>query len=276
MLTNPNDKTLQTAYLSQIWIYPVKSLAGTRVPAAHAGWSGLQHDRQWMVTDAGGRALTQRDIPGMALLRASVTANGLEMASIHEMGDKVIVPFSTRIGQQMQVKVWNDRVDAHCPSQIANQWLSERLGQEVKLVAMHPDISTRTYDVPRHPSGALSFADDFPYHLIGQSSVDDLNARLDEEVTIQRFRPNFVIAGLPPYGDDLLGTFTIGEAAFASISPCERCVMVNIEPGSAKKGRQPLKTLSNYRRQGNNITFGQNLIAIREGLVREMDQILMH
>lgn len=275
MLTNPNDKTLQTAYLSQIWIYPVKSLAGTRVPAAHAGWSGLQHDRQWMVTDGGGRALTQRDIPEMALLRASV-ANGLEIASIHEMGDKVIVPFSTRIGPQMQVKVWNDRVDAHCPSQIANQWLSERLGQEVKLVAMHPDISTRTYEVPRHPSGALSFADDFPYHLIGQSSVDDLNARLDEEVTIQRFRPNFVIAGLPPYGDDLLGTFTMGEAAFASISPCERCVMVNIEPGSAKKGRQPLKTLSTYRRQGNNITFGQNLIAIREGLVREMDQILMH
>jgi len=87
---------------------------------------------------------------------------------------------------------------------------------------------------------------------------------------------NFVIAGLPPYGDDLLGTFTMGDAAFASISPCERCVMVNIEPGSAKKGRQPLKTLSTYRRQGNNITFGQNLIAIREGLVREMDQILMH
>ncbi|SDG60835.1 hypothetical protein SAMN04487996_120123 [Dyadobacter soli] len=276
MLTNKNETALQTAYLSQLWIYPVKSLAGTRVPVARAGWSGLQYDRHWMITDARGHCLTQREIPGMALLRASVTTHGLQISLIHESGNTILVPFSTEIGPQLQVKVWDDTVNASAPGEQANQWLSDQLHHQLKLVGMQPDVSNRAYDVSPYPPGALSFADDFPYHLISQSSVDDLNTRLEEKVTIERFRPNFVIAGLSPFEEDQLGRFCIGEAQFASISGCERCVVVNINPRSGERGRQPLKTLASFRRQGSKISFGQNVIATREGTVREMDRVLIY
>ena len=265
---------MHSAYLSEIWIYPVKSLAGSRVPMAHAGWAGLQHDREWMVIDPHGKFLTQREIPRMALVQAGVTAEGLLLSVRNYPANQVLVPFA-RDGDRVQVKVWDDQLLACAQGPEADKWLSEELGRAVSLVRMHPDFSKRNYHVPDYPARALRFADDFPYHLISQSSVDELNIHLEEKVDTSRFSPKLVLAGGLPYDDDTLDTLVIGEAKFASISRCDRCVMVNVEPRSGEKGKQPLKTLASFRRHGGKINFGQNLIAVCEGIVREGDQILV-
>ncbi|WP_033403375.1 MOSC domain-containing protein [Dyadobacter beijingensis] len=272
---NPNQLPVHSTYLSEIWIYPVKSLAGFRVPSAHAGWPGLRYDRQWMVVDAHGRFLTQREMPQMALLQAEIGDNGLLLSAIGQSGAQVFVPVSKSGGPLRQVKVWDDTVIAYEPSAEANRWLSDRLDRDVALVAKQPDVAGRTYRIPGHAPQALSFADDFPYHLISQSSLDELNTQLDEPVDVRRFRPNFVISGASPYEEDALSSIAIGGAEFAPISPCERCVMVNVDPRSGEKGRQPLKTLAGTRRRGNRIHFGQNVVAVREGTVAEGDPVLI-
>jgi len=259
-----------SAYLSEIWIYPVKSLAGFRVPEAFAGAQGLRHDRQWMITDTLGNFLTQRKLPQMALLQACVVKEGLLLSQKDVPGDAILVPFSATIGPPLTLKVWDDFVPAHMPSMDANRWLSDKLGQDVFLVHMHPEAD-RTCRIPGHEPRALVFADDFPYHLVSQSSLDELNASLEEKVDSRRFRPNLVISGWQPFQEDSVDTITIGHAQFSFVSPCERCVMVNVNPETGQKTRQPLKTLAQMRRQGNNIIFGQNLIARREGLVAEGD-----
>lgn len=142
-------------------------------------------------------------------------------------------------------------------------------------VEMNPGTINGTGDIKSNEPAKLSFADDFPYHLVCQSSLDDLNSRLDEKIGISRFRPNFVISGLPAYLEDQLNTFSIGTAKFVSISPCERCMVVNIDPRSAEKSRQPLKTLASFRRQGSKINFGQNVTATQEGVVAEGDRVLV-
>lgn len=259
--------------LSEIWIYPVKSLAGFRVPLAHASWAGLQHDRQWMVIDEHGNFLTQRKIPGMALVRARVVADGLLLSAVQHPADQVLVPFSEPYGSLVSVKVWNDIAHAHLLTEEANLWLSSKLDQEVSIVAMDSAAPNRKYHVQGHASRALSFADDFPYHLVNQSSVDHLGVALGEKIDIRRFRPNFVITGCAPFHEDQFDTITIGEAKFAAISACERCVVVNIDPRSAEKGKQPLKALASISRQRNKVTFGQNVIATHEGIVAEGDHL---
>ncbi|OJV20514.1 MAG: MOSC domain-containing protein [Dyadobacter sp. 50-39] len=265
---------MDSAYLSEIWIYPVKSLAGFRVREAYAGWAGLRHDRQWMLIDAFGRFLTQRILPQMARLQARIVPEGLLLASIDELEDSILIPLSHPEGPLLTVKVWDDLAMAHMPSAAANRWLSDKLGREISIVGMRQAVVSRTYDGHDRTPRALSFADDFPYHLVGQSSVDALNISLEEKIDIRRFRPNLIISGCGPFEEDFIETFKIGGARFAAISPCERCLMVNVDPESGRAGKQPLKALARTRRQGNKIIFGQNVIPLQEGIIAEGDTLL--
>ncbi|WP_234669636.1 MOSC domain-containing protein [Dyadobacter sp. CY261] len=264
-------KNVSPMYLSEIWVYPVKSLAGQRVTQCRAGWAGLEYDRQWMITGKNGIFLTQRALPQMALIQAGVTSEGLLLSECGNAENHLLVPFLSAAGIVRQVKVWDDWVTSRSEGQQADHWLSERLGRAVSLVRMQENLSKRSFSVPDYPQGALSFADDFPYHLVSQSSIDDLNTRLDDSVSVRRFRPNFVIAGALPYADDHWFRFRMGDAAFAAPSRCDRCVMVNVDPATGEKGKQPLKSLASYRREDRKIHFGQNLIATAEGVVREGD-----
>lgn len=273
MLATPSAIHEPPVYLSEIWIYPVKSLAGYRVSECYAGPGGLSHDRQWMITDENGIFLTQREVPQMALLRAAVTGAGLVLADNAEESIRMLVPMQPDGPVVPHVKIWDDRVVARAYAREVNEWLSSRLGRPVMLVGMQDGLSARTMSEQPYP---LSFADDFPYHLISQSSLDDLNARSDEPVTARRFRPNFVVDGAEAYADDHWQHLRMGEADFHIQSRCERCVMVNVDPSTGSKTRQPLKTLASYRREGKHIIFGQNLVATAAGMVREGDAVLLH
>jgi hypothetical protein len=52
--------------VEQLWVYPVRSLAGTTVAVSEIGPAGLAGDRAWTVVDADGVQLRAKDVPGLA------------------------------------------------------------------------------------------------------------------------------------------------------------------------------------------------------------------
>jgi uncharacterized protein YcbX len=258
--------------LNEIWIFPVKSLGGIRVTTAMVTSRGLQFDRRWMVVDENGVFLTQRRFPKMSLIDVTFASEGF-ILSHRTSGSTVLIPFKPTSSQPVDVKIWTDTLTAYTVSIEADTWLTHTLGKTVRIVEMQ-DSSHRRMNTPfTSRNNLFSFADDFPYHLVSQASLYDLNSRLATPVGTERFRPNIVVDGSAPFAEDHWKRIRIGNIVFEQISPCERCIMTTIDPATAGKSSEPLRTLSTYRKIDKKILFGQNLISLSEGTIHEGDVV---
>src|ERR1700743_3821199 len=124
-----------------------------------------------------------------------------------------------------------------------------------------PDATQRQTDLNYTDAGHYtSFADGYPFLLIGEASLEELNSRLDHPLPMNRFRPNIVFTGGAPFEEDEMTHFSIGDVQFQGVKLCARCVMTTINQDTAEKGKEPLRTLARYRANGHKILFGQNLI----------------
>jgi uncharacterized protein len=254
--------------LSEIYIYPVKSLAGIKVQSAQVEERGLQHDRRWLVIDQENNFVSQREKPEMALMDVQINENSLEIShrAKPDLGT-LIVPIYPETLDFLTVSIWDDTTEAVVVNEECNRWFSEALEGNFRLVFM-PDTSVRTADRRYAPFDAnVSFADGFPYLLISQASLDNLNAQLDTPVEMLRFRPNFVVTGSQPHAEDNWKVFTINSLTFFGVKPCARCTMTTVDLHTAQTGKEPIKTLATYRRQNNKILFGQNVLAQSEGVI---------
>jgi uncharacterized protein YcbX len=260
-------------HLSEIWIYPVKSLGGIRLTEAVTEERGLQYDRRWLIIDENDKFVTQRFFTKMALIDVALEKDYLKISNRSEPGNEVLVPFEPVTAKPVTVTIWDDVVEALTVSDEADKWLSQQLGQDLRLVVM-PETTRRPVDTKYAKNDEfVSFADGYPYLVISQASLDDLNSRLAEPITMARFRPNFVISGTEPFEEDHWKSFSIGNLAFEILKPCARCVLTTINPETAEQGKEPLKTLATYRRLNNKILFGQNVIAKNFGPVKEGDLV---
>ena len=197
-------------YLSEIWIYPIKSLGGIKLEEAQLSPRGLRWDRRWMLLDAEGNFLTQRSTTEMALLTVSLQPDSLFVRHQQKKLPPLEIPLSiTDTGEHVEAPVWDDVMLAWYVGTFYDQWFSEALGQPCRLVYM-PDESERT--TTGKWSGRqqqCSFADGYPVLMIGQESLRDLNARLAEAVPMDRFRPNLVVDGALPFAEDQWHEFKI-------------------------------------------------------------------
>lgn len=248
--------------LTQINLFPIKSLGGISLQEAVVERRGLQYDRRWMLVDDTGRFVSQREIPEMALLRTAIAPPFLEVYHKDDPSDVVRIPLTIQATDypKIMVEVWSDRCAARLLDEAIHQWFSRVLKQSVRLVYM-PDTTNRRADGRYAPYGqVVSFADGFPYLIIGETTLADLNSRLETPVPMNRFRPNLVFSGGEPYEEDNWSDFTIGDIPFRGVKPCGRCVMITVNQESADKAQEPLRTLSAYRKNGNKVLFGQNVI----------------
>lgn len=255
--------------ISEINIYPIKSLKGISLSDSSIEQKGLRFDRRRLLVNEKNEFLTQREFPKMATLTVEINENGLKVFD----GKKFLtIPFEPREENKATVKIWSSRVRALVYENEINEWFSDALQTDCKLVLM-PEESIRkvNYFYAVHKDDAVSFADGYPFLLIGENSLADLNARLDESVPMNRFRPNFVVAGSESFDEDTWKKIKIGDAVFHVVKPCGRCVITTIdqERGSFT-GKEPLKTLATYRIPKRSvkrkINFGQNLIAETVGV----------
>ena len=252
--------------LSALYLFPVKSLAGIAMPRAEVDRFGLRFDRRWMLVDPSGAFLTQRTLPRMCLIRPHLEGGRLYLNAAG-MPELAVPPVAGQADCR-DVTVWGDRVCAQrCGPQAAG-WLSEFLGTDCELVYF-PEDWVRAVDPGYGGAGdRTAFSDGFPFLLISEASLGDLNDRLGQPLPMLRFRPNLVVAGCPPYAEDGWRRIRIGRVGFRIVKPCSRCAITTVDPESAMKGGEPLKTLSRYRRSGQAVYFGQNAIQDGPGILR--------
>ncbi|TNE60533.1 MAG: MOSC domain-containing protein [Bacteroidetes bacterium] len=263
--------------LTSIYVYPVKSLAGISLQESLVQARGLQYDRRWMLTDDDGRFVSQREVPELALLATAIEPPNLVIFPKQDPGHRLLIPLEPeRTGKTTEtVRIWDDECAAWIYPAETNIWFSALLNRSLRLVYI-PDDADRPVDPKYAPAGQqVSFADGYPFLLIGQASLDDLNSRMDQPLPMNRFRPNFVVSGSSPYAEDEWQDFRIGQVVFQGVKPCARCILTTTDQETAQRGAEPLKTLSTYRKSGNRILFGQNVIrtSADDGIVRVGDPV---
>jgi uncharacterized protein YcbX len=244
--------------VSQLYIYPVKSLGGIALDSAIVTDRGFQYDRRWMLVDHNNLFISQREIHQMALLKLKIIDNGI-LVNHTVKNEFYTIPFEPAKNEFAEVTIWDDTCTGQFVSDEADEWFSKMLEIQCRLVYM-PDDSYRITDQRYTAEDSItSFSDAYPFLMIGQVSLDDLNSRLNESLPMSRFRPNIVFTGGKPYEEDMIHTFTIGNITFYGVKLCARCVMTTIDQETAIAGKEPLKTLARYRFKNNKIMFGQNL-----------------
>ncbi|KAG1707801.1 Mitochondrial amidoxime reducing component 2 [Nymphon striatum] len=259
-------------YITELNIYPVKSLSGISLQASKLDNMGLKYDRRWMIVSPDGKFLSQRKLPHMALVKTSLTNEKLTLSKTGL--DDHLVPDVSNEADEMLVELWGDKVKARKVGDVSDQWLSEAIGVECHLVFI-PDNEVRQCDLEYAEEGnRTGFADGFPLLLISEASLADLNKRLDNPVEMRRFRPNIVVAGCSAFAEDEWTHFTAGDIEMKGVKLCSRCVMTTVDPEKGKRsGAEPLATLMKYRKQGNKVLFGMNVIHQDRGSLRVGDVI---
>lgn len=272
--------------IAQLMIYPVKSCAGVAVAEAVLLETGLQWDRHWMVVDADGLFVSQRECARMALVRPQIEADSLLLRAPGM--PELRVPLQAR-GATLQVQVWDDVVDALDTGPEAAQWLQAFLGAPAQRLACFDPAAQRACSTKWTGGLAAStqFADGYPVLVTTDSAMDELNTRLaamdHPAVGMARFRPNVVLSGLLPHDEDHLGPLEVLEdgtavAGLQLVKPCARCPIPNIDPATAESHPGVGDALQAYRqdaRVNGAITFGMNAIVTHgAGTVLRVGQVV--
>ncbi|MFD2573239.1 MOSC domain-containing protein [Spirosoma soli] len=270
--------------ITDLRIYPIKSLGGISVSEATVEEKGFQYDRRYMLVSPNGQFITQRANHQMALIEVAIAdvsnqsgqGKWLRVWHRNHPDDVLELPLTISAASSvptdhnyLPVDIWDSKeVPAITVSPEADRWFSKVLNEPCRLVFM-PEVTRRDVDAKyAQPDSqgrlpAVSFADGYPYLLIGQASLDELNQRLpagSPSMEMGRFRPNIVVEGSSPYEEDTWSHFRVGGMDFYGVKPCARCVLTTIDPATGQKGKEPLQTLATYRRWNHKILFGQNVL----------------
>lgn len=277
---------METALLTELNIYPIKSCGGIALREATITQVGLMSedifDREWMVVDADGRFITQRDFPTMALIRPRIKSDTLEL---HAPG---MLPINIPLGlpdpdsaPTLKVRVWDDEVLAYDCDDVTALWFSKAIGVPCRLARFHP-LATRHAD--RQWTGGLAaptmFCDGFPLLMIYQASLDEVNRRLGllqrEPLPMNRFRPNLVLSGTEAFEEDFAESIELGDAVIKSVKPCPRCPVPAVDQATGVPGPDPRDVLRSERsdpRLKGQVTFGSNCILLQgEGATLRVGQ----
>ena len=268
-----NDSPDVQATVSGLFVHPVKSCAGVALREARLMDTGLDLDRAWMVVDAEGRFVTQREQPRMALVRPQIKV--LEVV-LRAPGMLALHLGINEVEKPARVQVWGDALDAWDMGDVAGQWFSDFLGRPgLRLARFDPEVTRlASKQWTGEVEAPIEFADGFPLLVVGEASLAELNQRLaaagDAAVGIERFRPNIVLAGLQAHDEDRLHELRIataeGEVVLRLVKPCPRCPIPNVDPATGENSPEVLQALSAYRadaRLDGALAFGMNAVIVQ-------------
>lgn len=232
---------------------------------------GFKYDRRWMLVDAQNRFLTQREHPQMALIKVQITDTGLLVS--YPSNGSLEIPFHYPDLNKKHVVIWDDTCTAVFVGNQQDAWFSAVLKMECRLVYMPEDTKRQVDQRYAKPGIMTSFSDGYPFLLIGQASLDDLNTRMQQALPMDRFRPNIVFNGGQPYEEDRMNSILIAGIRFYGVKLCARCTVTTIDQQTGIKDKEPLKSLAKYRLKNNKVLFGQNLIHEGKGIITLGDQL---
>jgi uncharacterized protein YcbX len=258
--------------ISSLIYYPIKACRGFEVESAKIERMGLQHDRRMMVVTSEGGFLTQREFPRLAWVTPKLDREILALSAPNF--ESIQLGIRTT-GTPIAVDVWKSNgVASIDQGDEAAEWFSDWLGSPVRLVHIADGFKRRvneSYAV--NEDDHTGFADGYPILLTSEEGLQDLNARLETPVPMNRFRPNVVVRGCAPFEEDSWNRIRAGDVEMAVVKPCARCVVTTIDKETLDKSKEPLKTLGRYRKHPLGAIFGQNVIPLNEGHLRPGMQV---
>ncbi len=254
-------------------VFPIKSCRGLALDAADVQTRGLAGDRRFMLVDANGRFLTQRQHPKMARLR--ITIGGGHLSVDDGEREPLVIPEAPAFGDVERVRIWRGLVDASIAGGEINGWFSEFMGRGCRLAYMRDEQHRAVPHASASFDDEVSFADGAPLLLIAEASLAELNERLARPVTMARFRPNIVVAGTDAFAEDEWRRIRIGDVELQIAWPCSRCLMTTVDPETAERDveGEPFETLRSYRSVNGRVMFGQNAIPRRLGRIAVGDSV---
>lgn len=256
--------------LSQINVYPVKSVGGLSLSTSWVEKQGLMFDRRFMLALADGSMVTARKYPQMVRVQANLSPDGVIFTA--KGYSNLRIRYSEFKMQQAPAQVWSDNFVAYTTTDAADDWFSDVLGQRVELLYCG-EQSNRVREKLGHN---VSFADGYPLLVISEASLSELNRRSPETHSMDQFRTNLVVSGTEPFAEDGWKRIRIGEVEFEAVKPCERCILttVDVDKGEFRASKEPLNTLSQFRANDRGgVFFGQNLVALNEGVIHQGDKV---
>lgn len=266
--------------LRSVHIHPLKAARAHERDAVRVEPWGLAGDRRWMLVDPEGSLVSQREEPRLALLDAALRPDGSLLLSAPGRAP-LVVPVPEPVGT-VPVRVFKTKVEAVLATQAAGDWCAAYLHRPVRLVHLDDPAVRRPLDPAfARPGETVSFADGYPLLLATTSSLDALNSLIAEgeladegPVPMSRFRPNLVLEGSAPWAEDHWRRIRIGEILFRVAKPCARCIVTTTDQQTARRGKEPLRSLARHRRKrGGGALFGTNLVPESPGTIRVGDRL---
>ncbi len=245
--------------------YPIKSLGGFESDWVQVEKRGFQYDRRWLLVDENNVFLTQRSDTRMALYRTECSSNGLVVSNPNK--ERMVIPYVPE-GDRRMVQIWSSHCDAVQVNATVDEWFSDFLGIRCSLVFMPDDSVRPTSPSFSKPDDMVSFADGYPVMIAGESSLEDLNGRLEVPLPMNRFRPNIIVSGSAPFEEDIWKSCKTGEVELRSTKLCGRCSVTATNQETGEVGIEPLKTLASYRLRDQSINFGAYFVPDRLGQIR--------
>ncbi|WP_328656260.1 MOSC domain-containing protein [Streptomyces sp. NBC_00334] len=268
------------ARLQSIHVHPVKAFRSLPLREVVVEPWGPAGDRRWMLIDDGGKVVTQRGRPRLALAAAELLPGGGVRLSAPGM-PPLAVPVPRTVGT-LTAQLFRDKVEVlPAEDEAAHAWCSALLGTGVRLVHLDDPATRRPVD-PRYALAGetVSLADGFPLLLTTTASLDALNSLIsrgehaDEgPLPMNRFRPNLVVSGTDAWAEDGWSRVAVGEVVLRVAKPSGRCVVTTTDQGTADRGSEPLHSLGRHRRIDGKLVFGQNLVPLGRGTVRVGDPV---
>ncbi len=250
--------------VTALHVYPAKSLGGVAYDSVGVDPRGLAGDRRWGVVDPSGEKVTAREVRGLLGLTAEpLPGGGVRISDGSGCGVDVDPP---RAADPVPVS-HRGQGTARPAREEASAWLSGRLGHPVRLV-WQDDATRRPIrpDLGGRPGDVNSLADAAPVLLTTDASLARLNAWLaeggSEPIGHDRFRPNVVVDGDEPFGEDLWDELSIGGVRFRRTMVCDRCVMTTIDRQTLATSKEPIRTLARHRKWDGQTWFGIRLTPV--------------
>ena len=253
-------------------IYPIKGMQAVSMESVRVLERGFEHDRRYMLVDHKGTFISQRTHPELVFFQPQIMDDEL---IVRHNDESINIPLNSTLENTIETTIFDNPVSATEVSLSANKWFSSKLGQDVRLVKMTKNNIRHKQLIKGPAQVEVSFADGYPYLILGTESLNHLNSKLDDPISINRFRPNIVVETKVPHIEDSWEKIKIGNAGFLIVKSCGRCPVVTIDQSSGIRSKEPLKTLATYRKQDKKVYFGASAISREESMVYIGDEVVV-
>jgi len=266
------------AVVCELWTYPVKGCQGVAVDAIHVSRLGIPGDRDFVVVE-GDQLVDQKETPRLASIHAGFSAEAGTLTLSHAQEGELVHRVRSA-GVRREARWILDRFEVVDQGDEVAAWLSAILEKEVRLGAPG-DPWKINFPIPQmkllHEEEKRSFFAASPVSLANRASLDDLNARLEQPVPMDRFRMNVVVDGLEPFEENVAVSLVNDEVALLHVTPAERCVIVTTDQKTGERTKTDvLKRLPRKPKEeafGSGRVFGTYLQVERPGTLRVGDRL---